>query len=228
MGRSSEWPSAMRLECLRKPCLQSRSAGTMARSRDLLRRFRTTRFRTGLSAGQVTDDTEQALMLARRLVLGRGRIDEDLLAQDLLEWEADVKARGLRDLLGPSSKAALDAMLAGSPVTETGRNGTTNGAAMRIAPIGIAVVAEPMLEFVDQVELACRMTHNTGEAIAAAAAVAAVISCGVEGSSFEGALPVALKAAEVGQSRGYPVGGRRHRKADFHGTVLCEGGGRNR
>ncbi|WP_171180437.1 ADP-ribosylglycohydrolase family protein [Ruegeria sp. HKCCD8929] len=160
----------------------------------------------GLSAGQVTDDTEQALMLARRLVSGRGRIDEDLLAQDLLEWEAGVKARGLRDLLGPSSKAALDAMLAGSPVTETGRNGTTNGAAMRIAPIGIAVAAEPMSEFVDQVELACRMTHNTGEAIAAAAAVAAVISCGVEGGTFVGALPVALKAAEEGQSRGYPVG----------------------
>lgn len=160
----------------------------------------------GLSAGQVTDDTEQALMLARRLVLGRGRIDEDLLAQDLLEWEAGVKARGLRDLLGPSSKAALDAMLAGSPVTETGRNGTTNGAAMRIAPIGIAVAAEPMSEFVDQVELACRMTHNTGEAIAAAAAVATVISCGVEGSTFEAAVPVALKAAEEGQLRGYPVG----------------------
>jgi len=160
----------------------------------------------GLSAGQVTDDTEQTLILAKRLVAGQGRIDEAALAQDLLDWEADVHARGLRDLLGPSTRAALDAMMAGQPITETGRRGTTNGAAMRIAPIGIAFAAEPMDHFVDQVELACRLTHNTGEAIAAAAAVAAVISCGLEGHSFQAALPTALRAAKEGQTRGFAVG----------------------
>lgn len=160
----------------------------------------------GLKAGQVTDDTEQALILARRLIDGNGRIDEARLAQDLLDWEADVRARGLRDLLGPSSKAALDAMLAGRPVTQTGRNGTTNGAAMRIAPAGIATPIDSIEGFVDQIERACRMTHNTGEAIAAAAAVAAVISSGVQNHGFEAAIPVALRVARVGQARGYPVG----------------------
>ena len=160
----------------------------------------------GLLAGQVTDDTEQTLLLARRLISGHGRIDEADLARDLLDWEADVKARGLRDLLGPSSKAALDAMLSGVSITQTGRNGTTNGAAMRIAPVGIAFGVEDISHFVDQVELACRLTHNTGEAIAAASAVAAVISCGLEGRSFEAALPVALCCAEEGQLRGYAVG----------------------
>lgn len=162
----------------------------------------------GLSAGQVTDDTEQALMLAQRLIDGNGRIDETCLAQDLLAWEADVKARGLRDLLGPSTKMALDAMLAGDPVAQTGRNGTTNGASMRIAPVGIATPVEPLAAFVDQVELACRMTHNTGEAIAAAAAVAAVISCGLDGHEFDKATLIALRAAQEGQNRGYAVGER--------------------
>ena len=160
----------------------------------------------GLSAGQVTDDTEQALILAQRLIAGRGRIDETQLAKDLLAWEADVKARGLRDMLGPSSKAALDAMLAGMPISETGRNGTTNGAAMRIAPVGIVTPVEPLTRFVDQVERACRMTHNTGEAIAGAAAVAAVISCGLDGKSFDAAVQTALQAAQEGQTRGYAVG----------------------
>ena len=160
----------------------------------------------GLMAGQVTDDTEQALILANRLISGQGQIDEAELAKDLLDWEADVKARGLRDLLGPSSRAALDAIVSGAPIAETGRKGTTNGAAMRIAPIGIAFGVKPIPEFVDQVELACRLTHNTGEAIAAAAAVAAMISCGLEGWSFEAALPTALRAAEEGQKRGYAYG----------------------
>ena len=160
----------------------------------------------GLRAGQITDDTEQALMLAKRLINGQGRIDEAQLAKDLLAWEADVKARGLRDLLGPSSKAALDAMLAGASISETGRNGTTNGAAMRIAPVGIATPVAPLTAFVDQVELACRMTHNTGEAIAGAAAVAAVISCGLEGQGFDTAVETASQAAKEGQSRGHAVG----------------------
>lgn len=162
----------------------------------------------GLVAGQVTDDTEQALMLAARLIDGRGQIDERQLAEDLLTWEADIKARGLRDLLGPSTKAALAAMLEGTPIAQTGRNGTTNGAAMRIAPVGIATPADPIAGLVDQVEHACRMTHNTGEAIAGAAAVAAVISCGLEGLSFDDAVPTALRAAREGQNRGHRVGER--------------------
>lgn len=160
----------------------------------------------GLSAGQVTDDTEQMLILAQCLIDGNGRVDETLFARDLLDWEAGIKARGLLDLLGPSSKAALNAMLAGEPVTTSGRKGTTNGAAMRIAPVGIATPVSDVPEFVHQVELACRLTHNTGEAIAAAAAVAAVVSCGIEGSSFEAAIPIALRAAEEGQRRGFSVG----------------------
>ena len=160
----------------------------------------------GLTAGQVTDDTEQAFLLAHRLVADQGKIDETAWAQDLLGWEADIRARGLRDLLGPSSKAALEQILAGAPATETGRNGTTNGAAMRIAPVGIATPATPVAHLIDRVETACRMTHNTGEAIAAASAVATVISHGIGGANFEAALEPALRAARSGQQRGHAKG----------------------
>ncbi len=46
--------------------------------------------------------------------------------------------RGSRDLLGPSTKRALERLAAGEPGAETGRDGTTNGAAMRVTPVGIA------------------------------------------------------------------------------------------
>jgi ADP-ribosylglycohydrolase len=160
----------------------------------------------GLQAAQVTDDTEQALLLAERLIEDRGEIDERLWARDLLAWEADVRKRGLRDLLGPSSKAAIEAILAGVSPAETGRNGTTNGAAMRIAPVGIATRTQPLPAFLDRIEMACRMTHNTGEAIAAAAAVAAVVSCGIDGLRLDAAAEVALEAAREGQRRGFAVG----------------------
>ncbi|WP_306115591.1 MULTISPECIES: ADP-ribosylglycohydrolase family protein [unclassified Roseovarius] len=160
----------------------------------------------GLEAAQVTDDTEQSLLLARRLIADHGQIVETAWARDLLDWEADIRARGLRDLLGPSSKAALDKILAGAPPSETGKHGTTNGAAMRIAPIGIANPVSPQEAFLDQVEMACRMTHNTGEAIAAAAAVATTISGGISGQCFEDTLEHAVAAAKTGQQRGYHEG----------------------
>jgi len=163
----------------------------------------------GLAAGAVTDDTEQTMLLAARLVAGAGEIDDAAWARDLLDWEAGVRARGLRDLLGPSTKAALERLLSGVPAAETGRGGTTNGAAMRIAPVGIMTPPAPRGALIDRVERACRLTHNTGEAIAAAAAVATVISCGIEGIGFDAALAPAFRAAADGQRRGHPAGDTR-------------------
>ncbi|HJY71424.1 MAG TPA: ADP-ribosylglycohydrolase family protein, partial [Streptosporangiaceae bacterium] len=94
----------------------------------------------GLAAGTVTDDTEQAVLLARLLVKGRGRIDPHDLAAALTEWERAMAERGSLDLLGPSTKRAVAAILAGVPTEEAGAVGTTNGAAMRVAPVGIAMV----------------------------------------------------------------------------------------
>lgn len=160
----------------------------------------------GLKAGQITDDTEQTVILAQLLIEGVGQVDECSWANALLEWEANVKRRGLRDLLGPSSKRALEALLLGAEVSETGKAGTTNGAAMRIAPIGISVPPDDISLLVKQVAAVCRVTHATREAIASASAVAMIISKGVNGSTFYHAIPDALKAAQLGAMLGEPVG----------------------
>jgi len=159
----------------------------------------------GLSAAQVTDDTEQSLLLARRLLLDPQGFDDLGWARDLMDWEADIRARGLRDLLGPSSKAALNALLAGASPEVTGLQGTTNGAAMRVAPVGISTPPVPS-QIVRRVAMTCRVTHNTGEAIAGASAVAMVVSAGIAGLSFESAVPLALEAARLGQKQGNQVG----------------------
>lgn len=151
----------------------------------------------GLDAASITDDTEQTLLLARHILESPDGFDEERWAHRLLDWERSVRTRGLHDLLGPSTKRALEALLSGTPPSQTGRFGTTNGAAMRIAPVGISTPVEPLMQLTDTVNLTCRITHNTAEAMASAAAVAAAISAGIEGAGIDQAIDTARRAARV-------------------------------
>ncbi len=156
----------------------------------------------GLPAGTVTDDTEQALLLAGLIIEGEGAVDEAEFARRLLAWEQDMRARGSLSLLGPSTKRALAALLAGAPISETGRAGTTNGAAMRITPVGVATPAGDPGLLTGRVVTASRVTHNTGVALAGAAAVAAAVSAGVGGASVPEATGAAVPAARLAAGRG--------------------------
>ncbi|AWY43427.1 ADP-ribosylglycohydrolase [Pseudomonas putida] len=157
--------------------------------------------------GSITDDTEQAILVGQLLVEGKGRIEPSQLAQRLIEWEAEMQAKGSQDLLGPSTKRAIEMILAGHSPEEAGRYGTTNGAAMRITPVGIAAnVADP-LRFIDAVIQACQVTHNTTLGISSAAAVAAVISAGINGMELGQALSLGQQIAQQAQSHGHWVAG---------------------
>jgi ADP-ribosylglycohydrolase len=161
----------------------------------------------GLAAGTVTDDTEQALLLGRILVDSGDRFDHTRWVNALLDWEREVKARGSYDLLGPSTKRAIDAINDGVPAEEAGQNGDTNGAAMRIAPVGIMMPLEPLVALVAKVAETCRATHNTSIAIASAAGVAAAVSRGVAGGDWRAASDNAVAAASRGAALGHWVTG---------------------
>ncbi|MER9744230.1 ADP-ribosylglycohydrolase family protein [Mesorhizobium sp. M0187] len=161
----------------------------------------------GLVAGTITDDTEQALLLGRILVQSGDRFDHARWVNALLDWEREVKARGSYDLLGPSTKRAIDAINDGVPAEEAGSRGDTNGAAMRIAPVGIMMPLEPLDAFIAKVAETCRATHNTSIAIATAAAVAAAVSRGVAGGDWRAASDSAVAAARRGARLGHWVTG---------------------
>ena len=73
----------------------------------------------GMAAGRVTDDTDQAVIVAEPLVEGQGRLDPLQLARRLLAWEDRMRAAGSLDLLGPSTRRALARVAEGvSPTTE--------------------------------------------------------------------------------------------------------------
>jgi ADP-ribosylglycohydrolase len=165
----------------------------------------------GRPAGAVTDDTEQAVLLGRLLL--SGRVDPRELADGLIAWERDMTARGSLDLLGPSTRRAIDAVLAGTPPEEAGRSGDTNGAAMRIAPVGLTVTVGDLTALVDAVQQASLVTHNTSVALAGAAAVAAAVSAGLSSTAAAGterlteAIDAAVAAAALGSERGHWVAG---------------------
>jgi len=161
----------------------------------------------GLPAGTVTDDTAQAVVLAQLVVDGRGEIDPAELASRLLALEDSMRARGLHGLLGPSTTKALNAILAGASIEDAGRSGTTNGAAMRITPVGVATPPRDPGLLVDRVVAASRVTHNTGIALAGAAAVAAAVSAGIEGATVPEAVRSAAGAAAAAAGRGHWAAG---------------------
>jgi len=119
-----------------------------------------------------------------------------------------MAARGSLGLLGPSTKRAVAAILAGAPPEQAGARGATNGAAMRIAPVGIAVpVSLGLSTLVDRVVAASYVTHNTGVALAGAAAVAAAVSAGVDGAGIGEATAFAVDAAGIASGHGHWVAG---------------------
>ena len=140
----------------------------------------------GMPAGSTTDDTEQALLVASLLVRGRGSssgrvsLDAGEFAHALLAWEDSMIERRSLDLLGPSTKAALERVRAGEDPLSVGGAGTTNGAAMRVTPIGIAMPTADPEAFADAVWSSCQVTHATRQGFQSAALVAAAVSMGID------------------------------------------------
>ena len=142
----------------------------------------------GMAAGSVTDDTEQALLIASLLLKGHGSgltLDAGEFSHALLAWEDSMIERGSLDLLGPSTKAALERVRAGENPLRVGGEGTTNGAAMRVTPIGIAASTSDRQLFADAVWSSCQVTHATRQGFQSAALVAAAVSLGIDAGAAD-------------------------------------------
>ncbi|CAN5611217.1 ADP-ribosylglycohydrolase family protein [soil metagenome] len=160
----------------------------------------------GYVAGQVTDDTQQTEVLARTIVECNGTVDAEIYAKRLVEW-ADRVGASEGNFLGPSSARALQGIRDGKPLAETGAGGDTNGAAMRIVPVGLVTPAHHPDQLVAQVVEACRPTHYTDVAISGACLVAAEGSAAVHATSIDEVIEPALAAATAGRRHGNPVMG---------------------
>lgn len=153
----------------------------------------------GMEAGRITDDTEQTLAIIEALD-AHGKITPRVAGDAYLKWAEETDAFR-SSVLGPSSRKALERLIAREDPRETGSQGSTVGAAMRVAPIGI--VNSPDLEkAAEECYLSCLPTHGVNIAIAGACAVC----CGVAAALAEGSLNEVVDAALYGARYGEHLG----------------------
>ncbi|SNY63219.1 ADP-ribosylglycohydrolase [Pantoea sp. GL120224-02] len=145
-----------------------------------------------------TDDTSMALALADAIVTHGGDINAETIGANILHWAEEFDAFN-KNVLGPTSKIALNALKTGTPVAQLENNGMTNGAAMRVSPLGCLLPAKDLDAFIDAVALASSPTHKSDVAIAGATVIAWAVSRAIDGASWayiRDELPAIARAAQ--------------------------------
>lgn len=127
----------------------------------------------GLKACEVTDDTINTILVIDMLSGSGGQVDPGKFIQLLKTW-AETSSKS-NTVIGPSTAKAMEKIAAGVPMEETGVTGTTNGAAMKILPIGLLHEVKDLDDLIEDVRRLCLPTHNTSPAISGACAVAAAV-----------------------------------------------------
>ncbi len=150
-----------------------------------------------LEAGQWTDDTKMALCQARSLA-SRGGFDLEDTAREFLAWYESRDWRGI----GGATYDSMQRLKAGVPASASGMKGELaagNGAAMRIAPLGLVdcLDLERMRAHVDA---STRITHDNPEAVAGSLAIAYAVARASRGD-LEPSLLIADTVAFVGPSK---------------------------
>ncbi len=154
-----------------------------------------------LVKGQITDDTEQTLYLARAIIKHRV-VTPEVAAEAVLNWARENKVNQ-KTYLGPTTRKALERLEHGDDPSAAGSNGITIGAAMRIAPVGIINAGQIDRAIRDAVA-ASLPTHGSSVAIGAAAAVAASIAWAMTATpaAEDEIFSVALRGAREGEKQG--------------------------
>ena len=155
----------------------------------------------GLRAGQVTDDTEQAYSIAESII-AEGHVSAQGVADAIVRWYDRIGGDS-SPYVGPSSRRAIQAIKRGEDLNEVGRIGDTNGAAMRISPVGL-IHPGNVEAAVEDAYLACIPSHNTDVAVSGAAAVAGAIAAALPaGSSLDEVIAAGQRAADLGRKHGH-------------------------
>lgn len=156
----------------------------------------------GLPAGRITDDTEQAFALAEAMIADGG-VTVAGTARAILAWYDRIGGDSC-PYVGPSTRRAVQALKRGVDPQQTGRHGDTNGAAMRVAPVGLIHPGDVRAAALDAA-CSCIPTHHTDVAAAGAAAVAGAIAQALAPTTtLDAIIQAGITAAEIGQQQAPP------------------------
>lgn len=164
----------------------------------------------GREAAQFTDDSSQMLMLAEVFIAGNGKASPEAVAAMIIAWSG--KPEYYPHFAGPTTRKAIERLKAGQDPWEVGKagrimtEGSSNGAAMRIAPAGLVnpgnIEAAAHAAF-----LTCVPSHNTNAGVSGAAAIAGAVAMAmVDGATLLDVVRAARTAAELGWELGSEKG----------------------
>lgn len=157
--------------------------------------------------GLITDDASQMYVFAEGLIeSGKDSFNNDSWVKCLLRW-ADMQPYA--NYKGPTTEQVVKALKEGRPTNTIGRIGsssrqapnvgTTNGAAMRVAPAGL-VYPDNIKKACELAYITCLPSHDTNIAIASACTIAAAVSAAmVPDATVESIVQSALAGARYGE-----------------------------
>lgn len=155
-------------------------------------------------AGHYTDDSAQAFVVLHALLDYKTVPPVRVLADRLIDWVKSMNGFEI-NLLGPSSKASLLAHSEGRDPSPQLKTALTNGAAMRIAPVGCIVGADDPEFLAETVARISVVTHGTDVALAGASMVAQAVSSAVAGKTWDEMASDALRAHDCALVKGEPT-----------------------
>lgn len=156
----------------------------------------------GLPPGRITDDSEQAFSLAQAFIR-HGGVSLEAAVEAIIAWY-DRVGGDTSPYVGPSTRRGVQALKRGEDPRQTGNWGDTNGAPMRISPVGLLHPGDPM-GAIEDAAIVSMPTHNTSVAVSGACAVAAAIAVGMlPGATLDAMIAAGMMGAEIGATKGRP------------------------
>jgi len=154
----------------------------------------------GLPAGRITDDSEQAFSIIQAIIKAGG-VTIEAVVDGLVTWYERVGGAE-SPYVGPSTRRGIEALKRGDDPHTTGLWGDTNGAPMRISPIGLLHPGD-LVGTVRDTVLVCKPTHFTTPAVSGACAVSCAVAAATqEGVSLQAVIQAGLLGAELGLQHG--------------------------
>lgn len=151
--------------------------------------------------GNFTDDTAQALAILDSLIETGFQPDCANIARHILDWAKEENAFE-NNILGPTSKITLELFERGETAKDYSDKALSNGAAMRIPPVGTLFGADQKKELCDYVFQISKLTHSSDITIAGACMVAMAVASVLEKADRDEMISDVLAVEEYARSLG--------------------------
>lgn len=155
-------------------------------------------------AGEYTDDTNQAFAILDALIETNWVPNTTILVKHIMKWANEVGAWD-NNILGPSSKAALMLAREGKDPAEVTKSALTNGAGMRISPIGTLYEPNDLDRLVQMVYEVTKITHSSDVSISGAAMIAGAVTAASSDYNWDEIVNYAIQANDKGLELGTPT-----------------------